>query len=93
MADCQVTCIERTGPHGHDAISSVGNPRAQWKLTKADAVRRIEAKIDTFYVLDPITQKRADVGVVREAGKVPYLRTYADGIWTDNLLSLNVCPL
>jgi hypothetical protein len=23
----------------------------------------------------------------------PYLRTYADGVWNDNLLSLNQCPL
>lgn len=31
---------------------------------------------------------RATAGVVRPATGNPYLRTYADGVWTDNLLSL-----
>lgn len=31
---------------------------------------------------------RAEVGVVRPASEQPYLRTYADGKWTNNLLSL-----
>jgi len=29
------------------------------------------------------------VGVVREAGQDPYLRTYADSKWNNNLLSLD----
>ena len=33
------------------------------------------------------------LGVVRESGKAPYVRTYADGQWNNNLLSLNQCPL
>jgi Protein of unknown function (DUF3892) len=35
---------------------------------------------------------RADIGVVRAAGHAPFLRTYADGYWSDNLLA-NQCPL
>jgi Protein of unknown function (DUF3892) len=31
---------------------------------------------------------RVQVGVVRPATGRPYLRTYADGDWTDNLLNL-----
>lgn len=31
---------------------------------------------------------RAEVGVVRPSGERPYLRTHADGRWTNNLLSL-----
>ncbi|MWB99037.1 DUF3892 domain-containing protein [Agromyces seonyuensis] len=31
---------------------------------------------------------RVRVGVVREQGTQPYLRTYADGKWSNNLLSL-----
>ena len=30
----------------------------------------------------------AYAGVVEPAGKVPYLRTHADGTWDDNLKSL-----
>ena len=31
---------------------------------------------------------RADVGTVHPSHGAPYLRTYADGVWTNNLLSL-----
>jgi hypothetical protein len=31
---------------------------------------------------------RIDVGTVRPQGGRPYIRTYKDGIWTDNLLAL-----
>ncbi|MFF2269297.1 DUF3892 domain-containing protein [Cellulosimicrobium cellulans] len=31
---------------------------------------------------------RVRVGVVRPSGRQPYLRTYANETWTDNLLSL-----
>jgi hypothetical protein len=51
------------------------------------------ARANTFFVLDARTGKRADVGVVREAGKAPYLRTHADGYYNDNLLALDQCPL
>jgi hypothetical protein len=46
-----------------------------------------------FTALDPKSGKRADIGVVRAAGHAPFLRTYADGYWSDNLLALNQCPL
>jgi hypothetical protein len=60
---------------------------------REQVVASIDAKTNTFFVLDPISGKRADIGVVRENGKAPYLRTYADGQWTNNLLSLNQCPI
>lgn len=31
---------------------------------------------------------RVEVGVVRPRQGAPYIRTYANGVWTDNLLSL-----
>jgi hypothetical protein len=60
---------------------------------REQVVASIDAKTNTFYVLDPVHRKRADIGVVREAGKAPYLRTYADGRWDNNLLSLTQCPV
>jgi len=30
----------------------------------------------------------AEVGVIKPQGRAPYLRTYADGEWNNNLLSL-----
>jgi hypothetical protein len=94
MADCLVTCVSKPDRFSqHDRISHVGNPGASWIWTIDQVIESIEGKTNTFYTLDPATQKRADIGVVREPGKRPYLRTYADGVWNDNLLALAECPL
>jgi hypothetical protein len=92
MPDCRITCIRKPHPHSpHEHITHIGNPQANWILTREDAIRRIDNGTDSFYVLDPVTMKRADVGVVRAEGKAPYLRTHADGYYNDNLLSLGQC--
>lgn len=94
MADCQVTCI--TKPHvnsPHEHITHLGNPAANWVWPREDVIRTIEDKTNTFFVIDSVNGKRAEIQVVREAGKAPYVRTVADGRYTDNLLSLNQCPL
>ena len=96
MADAQVTCIIKPHPQSqHEHITHLGNPAANpaWVWTREQVIASIEAKTNTFYVVDATSGKRANIGVVREAGKLPYLRTYADGQWTNNLLSLNQCPL
>jgi len=94
MATYQVTCVtkpERASRHEH--ITHIGNTAERWRFTREEAVRRIEAlHPDEFFVRDALTGKRAVVRVVREAGKDPYLRTQADGVPTDNLLSLPECP-
>ena len=92
MADVQVTCITKPQPQSpHEHITHLGNPPS-WVWTREKVVSSIEAKTNTFFVRDPYSGKRSEVGVVREAGKAPYLRTYADGNWDNNLLSLNQCP-
>jgi hypothetical protein len=92
MADAQVTCIIKPNPQSpHEHITHVGNP-PQWVWPREDVVASIEAKTNTFFVRDPYSGKRSEIGVVREAGKAPYLRTYADGNWNNNLLSLDQCP-
>lgn len=94
MPDAQITCIVKPHPQSpHEHITHVGNPASQWMWTRDQVIESIDAKTNTFFVLDPATGKRADVGVVRDAGKQPYLRTYADGKWDNNLLSLNQCPI
>ncbi len=93
MADAQVTCIRKPHPQSpHEHITHVGNP-PQWIWTREDVIKSIEAKTNTFFVRDPKTGKRSDIGVVREPGKSPYLRTYADGYYDNNLLSLDQCPI
>ncbi len=88
MADVKITGIRKPNRFSsHEHITHVGG--AGWILTREDAIRRIDTRIDTFYVIDPQNRKRAEVAVVRnDPGKTPYLRTYADGYWNDNLLSL-----
>lgn len=94
MADCRITCIKKSDPAGgHSHITHAGNTAVPWMWTVERIISSIDDKSNTFYVQDDRTGKRADVGVVREAGKRPYIRTYADGYWNDNLLSLNFCPM
>lgn len=94
MTDCKVTCITKPHPFSpHEHITHLGNPSAGWTWTREKVIESIDTKTNTFYVTDPKSGKRADIGVVRPAGRTPYVRTYADGFWTDNLLSLNQCSL
>ena len=90
MADCRVTHIRKLDRFSkHEHITHIGNLAPQWILTREDAIRRIETNTDTFFVLDGVTGKRSEVGVVHpNDGRSPFLRTHADGFWNDNLLSL-----
>jgi hypothetical protein len=54
--------------------------------TKAQMVDYIDVQKGSAYVQG--RQSRSQVGTVHEQGKTPYLRTYANGQWDDNLLSL-----
>jgi hypothetical protein len=91
MADVRVTCITKPHPLStHEHITHLGGPT--WKWDRDQVIRSIEAKSNSFYVIDPRTGKKAYVGVVRPRdGRSPYLQTYADGVWNDNLLSLPQC--
>jgi hypothetical protein len=60
-------------------------------MTRDEAIKRIDAQTAAFYTVDRTTGKKVYVGVYREAGKVPFLRTHADGKWNDNLLALAEC--
>ena len=88
MADVQVTCITKPDRNSsHEGITHLGG--ATWKWPRADVIRSIRAKTNSFYTL--VGGRRADVGVV-EGPHGPYVRTYADGVWNDNLLALPECP-
>ncbi|SEV89562.1 Protein of unknown function [Chitinophaga sp. YR573] len=87
MADVQVTCINKNSRESsHEGITHLGG--STWKWTRSEVITSIENETNTFYTM--IGGKRANVGVVNGSnGK--YLRTYADGLWNDNLLALPEC--
>lgn len=92
MAEFQVTCINKKDrSSSHEAISHIGNQEQKWRLSRKEAVRRIESKEASFFTVDRTTGRKMYVGVVRENGKEPYLRTHADGKWNDNLLAQPEC--
>jgi hypothetical protein len=94
MAEVQVTCITKPHPQSpHEHITELGNPRTGWRWSREQVIASIEAKNNTFFVLNSRNGRRVDIGVVRPAGRPAYLRTHADGDWNDNLLSLDQCTL
>lgn len=94
MPDCQITCINKSQSNGgHEHITHAGNAPGTpngWRWTVAQIVESIDAKTNTFYVQDA-QGRRANVGVVKPTYGQAYIRTHADGVWTDNLLSLPSC--
>jgi hypothetical protein len=90
MADVQLTCIRKPHPQSaHEHITHVGRNGEIW--TREQVIAWIDRNEHTFYTLDA-HGRRANVGVVRMAGKHPFLQTHADGHWNNNLLSLPQCP-
>ena len=91
MADVQVECINKMQRAStHEGITHLGgNAGGGWRWTRQQVIDSIKARTNTFYTL--VSGKRADVGVINgSAGE--YVRTYADGQWSDNLLALPECP-
>src|SRR5690606_35822019 len=91
MKEFEVNCINK--PHrdsAHEAITHIGHSVNGWRLTRESAIQRIEGEQEAFYTRDG-TSKKVYIGVVRESGKRPYLRTYADGKWNNNLLAQQEC--
>ena len=94
MADCRITHIRkpnRQSTHEHIThVGNIGNATGNWVWPRADVILSIKNRTNTFYVLEG--GKRSEVGVVNpDDGRSPFLRTYADGYWNDNLLSLPEC--
>lgn len=93
MKEFEITCINKPDRYSqHEHITHIGNSAANWKLTRESAIERIDSKQEAFYTIDKSTGRKVYVGVVRNDGnKSPYLRTYADGKWKDNLLAQEEC--
>lgn len=93
VKEFEVTCItkpNRLSPHEH--ITHIGNTQNSWRLTREEAIRRIDGGTESYFTVDRATGRKTYIGVVRGDGyKASYLRTHADGKWNDNLLALYEC--
>lgn len=53
MADVQVTCITKPHPQSPpEHITHLGNPAVGWKWTREEVIASIDAKANTFFVID-----------------------------------------
>jgi len=92
MSEYQITCVTKPDRFNtHEHITHIGNIANKWKMKRELAIEKIESKQEAFYTVDQTSGRKMYVGVVREAGKLPYLRTHADGKWNDNLLAQAEC--
>lgn len=84
MADIQLTRIRMSsGGSRNEHITYVGSAVQVW--SREAVIGFIDRTSDTFFVRD-FTGRRTEVGIVEASPR--YLRTRADGQWTDNLLAL-----
>lgn len=95
MADYQIDCVnkpDRSSPH--EAITHVGGPNpngvGRWKDPVATIVKLIENKTHRFYTRDA-AGRTAWVGVNTSKAGNKFLQTYADGVWSNNLLAQSEC--
>jgi hypothetical protein len=94
----RITCINKSGGYHadpHHAISHLGwtedGTGQTGKNTRLEIYDWIKDKSGVAYVLDSRGNK-ARVGTRENAYGTRYLQTYADQVWTDNLLALPECP-
>jgi len=92
--DVQITCINKTNRmDAHERIHSVGgtNPDGtRWKLSEDDAIAGIRAGKWRFWTTGG--GKSVWVTVAHTSIGHEYLKTEADGVQPNNLLSLPECP-
>jgi hypothetical protein len=81
-------CInKRQHLNPHERIQNIGG--TGWKHAESDAIRWIESGAESYFVSRGGSS--ADVIVALHLGR-KYLKTTADGVMPDNLLSLPECP-
>lgn len=88
----RVSCINKSDRYNpHERIRNIGgmHNNQRWRLTESEAIAGIEASKWDFYV--HVGNNTIDVVIATHNGR-KYLKTRADGIQPDNLLSLPECP-
>jgi len=93
----RITCIKKDGGNHynpHEGITDFGwvneQTRAMGQSTLMQMIIFLENQNGSAYVKDGFVNI-AYAGIVKTDHGTKYLRTYSDGKWTDNLLSLPEC--
>jgi len=93
----RITCIKKSGGYHadpHHAIRELGwaedDTRKTGTMSRLDLYRWIKDQKGRAYVRDS-KGNRADVGTREHQNGTQFVQTYADGVWTDNLLALPEC--
>ena len=93
----RITCINKSGGYHqdpHHAIERLGWTNEEngktGKSTRLEIYDWIKLRSGTAYVKDSAGNK-AYVGTLEHANGTKYVQTFADKVWTDNLLSLPEC--
>ncbi|KAA0252813.1 MAG: DUF3892 domain-containing protein [Acidobacteria bacterium] len=90
----QIHCINknpRNDPHKRIThIGGVNADKTRWKLTEDDAITGIKAGKWDFFV--NVNARPVDVIIATSQYGNEYLKTTADGVEPNNLLSLPECP-
>ena len=84
-----IAAVHLTGGTQHENISAVvwvNDSTFRSGISTVDAMVAFIDSGNQVKVSDGTTT--VFVGVVRESNKAPYLRSFADKVWTDNLLSM-----
>ena len=82
--------VRRTGKDRDGDITALCDGGGDWgRVSKADAIRHLDNETHTYYVNED--GSRVGVGVIREPGKAPFLRTTADKTSKNNLENLPNC--
>lgn len=92
--DLQVKCIKKTNrTDPHERIHGIGGTKGdgtRWYLSESDAITGIENGTYKFWT--SANGKSVRVIIATHNGR-KYLKTEADGVHPNNLLSLPECPL
>ena len=93
----RITCINKSGGYHtdpHHAISELGwvedGTGQTGKSTRLEIYDWIRSQNGVAYVLDS-RKNKALVTTREHASGTKFLQTYADKVWTDNLLALPEC--
>lgn len=94
MANYRVVCITKPNvDSSHEHITHIGYYESISKpkviITVADAIKRIKADPNEFYVI--AETRKAYLEVERPIGHNPFIKTIPDSTKKDNLLKLDQC--